>query len=206
MHERAEEIAKWFPGQNVFPKILFGDKINSIKKEIDDQHIDLVIMGGDLYDPKDEKSNRLLYQSDAPVVILKCMINGLEKFKDIILLMDPDHDSSELICHLKAIQKLLDAKIHVIRVNTSKNFLSPKECDKSLESYSSKHKLENFKTESIDATTEMDGLMDYCETIDNAFVALGVHKRSFLQKLITNQSKAEEIIANSVHPIWTYRS
>ncbi len=206
MHERAEEIAKWFPGQDIFPKILYGNKVNSLVKEINDQEIDLVIMGGDLYDAKDQKSNEILYRADSPVVILKCMISELDKFRDIILLVDSEHDSAELIRHLKSLQKLLDSKIHLLRINTPKNFLSPKKCDESLESYASHHKLENFVTVSIEATTEMEGLSNYCETIKNAFVALGVHKRGFLQSLITNRNKAEEMIANSVHPVWTYKA
>ena len=206
MHERAEEISKWFPDQEIFPKIIYGKKTESLKKEIREQLIDLVIMGGDLFDPEDKKSNSILYNADAPVVILKCMINGLEKFRDIILLMDFDQDSSDLIEHLKSLQELLKAKIHVVRVNKPKSALSPQKCEESLESYSAKHMLQNFKTVSIDATTEMEGLLSYCDTIDNAFVALGVHKRSFLGKLITNQNAAEEIIANSVHPVWTFKS
>lgn len=205
MHSQAEEISKMIPDQKILPKILYGNKTQILKKEISDQHIDLVIIGGDLYNPDDKKSNEILYQSDAPILILKCMINGLEKFRDIILLMDSTQDSDALIEQLKILQGLLKAKIHILYVNTPKNFLSAKKCNESLETYASRHEFENFKTVSIAETTEIDGLMKYCDTIKNAFVAIGVHKRKFMERLITNQSKAEKIIANSVHPIWTYK-
>jgi len=163
-------------------------------------------MGGDLYDPKDEKSNEILYQADAPVVILKCMISELDQFRDIILLVDSEHDSTDLVHELKDLQELLNAKIHLLLVNTPKNFLSPKKCDESLESYASHHTIENFVTVSLDAPTELEGLSQYCETIKHAFVALGVHRRGFLTSLITNRNKAEELIANSVHPVWTFKN
>ena len=206
MHERAEEIAKWAPDQKVLPKVLYGNKTQSIQKEIRDHQIDLVIMGGDLYDQNDEKTNNLLYIADAPIVILKCMVNALDQFKDIIFLIDSDHDSFLLVDHLKSLQELLCAKIHLLRINTPKNFLSAKKCNESLEAYAAQHYMTNFTTVNLEAKTELEGLMAYCETIPNAFVALGVHKRSFMEKLITNRNKAEELIANSVHPVWTFRN
>ena len=134
------------------------------------------------------------------------MVSALDQFKDIILLIDFENDSSLLVNHLKSLQQLLDAKIHLLRVNTPKNFLSQKKCDDTLESYASKHQLRNFVTVNLEEKNEMEGLMAYCETIQNAFVALGVHKRGFLEKLITNRNKAEELIANSVHPVWTFKN
>ncbi|MEO9869031.1 universal stress protein [Ekhidna sp.] len=205
MHERAEEVSKWFPDQIIAPKILFGNKVKSLVKEVNEQAIDLVIMGGDLYEPKDLQSNEFLRQSNSPVVILKCMINQLEKFKDIIFLADVDNDSEKLISHAKELQSLLKAKIHVVRVNTPKNFLAPKRCKETLENFVSRCRLENTELVSLEAKTEIEGLMSYCETIKNAFVCLGIHERSFLQSLITSSISEGEVIANSIHPVWTFK-
>ncbi len=204
MHERAEEISKWFPDQAIAPKILFGNKVDTLIEEINQQAIDLVIMGGDLYDPKDRQANEFLKKSHSPVVILKCMINQLDKFQDIIFLADTDRDSDQLIAHLKELQKLLKAKIHVLRINTPKNFLAPKRCMETLETFASRNQIENTELVSWDAKSEIEGLMSYCDTIKNAFVCMGVHERGFLQSLLTNTLKEEDVIANSVHPVWTF--
>jgi len=205
MLERAEEIAKMFPDQNIAPKILYGNKVDSLINEIEEKKTDLVIVGGDLYDTKDKQVGEFLRKSTSPVITLKCMISGLDGFKDIILLSDTEKDSAQLIIRLKELQELLDAKLHVLRVNTPKNFLSPKKCDATLEQYASFHGLVNFNLVSLDAPTEMEGLLSYCETIQNAFVGLGLHQRSFLRKLLSNEGNPEEFIANSMHPVWTYR-
>ena len=205
MHERAEEIAKWFPDQVIAPKILYGDKVDTLVNEVHDQKIDLVIMGGDLYDEKDQRSNAFLRKSESPVVILKCMINQLDKFRDIIFLADIDQDSEKLVDYVKELQELLQAKIHVLRINTPKNFLAPKKCSETLDRFIARNKLTDTVPVSLDSKSEMQGLMDYCDTIENAFVCMGVHDRNFLQSLITNSIKEEEIIANSAHPVWTYK-
>lgn len=205
MHERAEEISQWFPDQVIAPKILYGNKVDTLVKEVKDQAIDLVIMGGDLYDEKDQSSNEFLRKSDSPVVILKCMINQLDKFRDIIFLADVDHDSEKLVDYVKELQGLLKAKIHVLRINTPKNFLAPKKCSETLDRFIARNKLPDAIPISLESKSEMLGLMKYCETIENAFVCMGVHDRNFLQSLITNNIKEEQVIANSVHPVWTYR-
>ncbi len=205
MHLRAEEISKMLPGTTIAPKIVYGNKVSELIKEVTSSNSDLVIIGGDLYDPKEKFASQFLRQSPAPVVILKCMVNGLDKFKDLVLLADIEKDSDRLIARVKELQRLLMAKIHVIRVNTPKNFLEPKKCVASLEQYVSMHALENVKLESIDAKTELEGLMKYSDTLQNAFICFGIHQRSFLERLISNEALPEEVIVNSVHPVWTCR-
>lgn len=202
MQERTQEITELLPDRKVVPKIAFGDKVKTLVKEIDDQNIDLVVMGGDLYDPKDNKANEFLNTSSAPVIVLKCMISRLHEFKDIIFLADVDKDSDRLIDRIKELQSLLEANIHVVRVNTPKNFFTPKQCSETLESYIERNKLERAIPVSLDAKNELEGLMAYCETLPDAFVGMGLRQQSFLQSVIATQSKTHEIIANSAHPIW----
>lgn len=206
MQARVEEIAAWAPELELTPKILYGDRSQVLAEEVAKQGADLVIMGGDLYDPSDQKANEFFHQVDAPVLILKCMIDGLAQFKDIIFLADLENDSSELIKHLKDLQRLLGAKIHVLRINTPKNFLSLKKCTESLESYANRYELENYELVSRDAPSEKEGLLAYCDTIQHAFVATAVHQRTFLQSLMNNKDDQREIIANSVHPIWMFKN
>lgn len=205
MHERTEEITQWFPDQKIAPKIVFGNQIQEMLKEVEKLSSNMVVLGADLFESSDKKTIEFLKQSAAPVLALKCMISGLEKFKDIVFLADPENDSPELIRHLKKLQDLLGAKLHVLRVNTPQNFLSPKKCSATLEQYASFHQLENMVLESFDATTEIQGLMAYGETVKNAFTAIGIHDRSFLQRLMTNNFKVEEVIAVSDNPVWTFK-
>jgi len=205
MHERTEEIAQWFPDQKIAPKIVYGNQTEEMLKEVEKLASNLVILGADLFDASDKKAIDFLKQSPSPVLALKCMISGLDKFKDIIFLSDSENDSPTLVSHLKKLQHLLQAKMHVLRVNTPKNFLSPKKCDATLEQFASFHQLENINLVSLDAKTEVEGLIAYCETIKNAFVGMGMHSRSFLQRLMKNDFKVEDIISNSVHPVWMFK-
>ena len=205
MHERTEEIAQLFPDQKIAPKIVYGNKTQEMLTEVEKMEPNLVVLGADLFDSSDQETVNFIKQSPSPVLALKCMISGLDKFKDIVFLADPQNDSSKLISHLKELQNLLDARLHVLRVNTPKNFLSPKNCTAELEEFTSFHELENILMESLDAKSEIEGLMTYCETINNAFVSLGMHNRPFLQRLMKKDVKVEDVITNSVHPVWMYR-
>lgn len=205
MQERAAEISKMLPGTPIAPKIVFGSKVTELVKEVEASSSDLVVIGGDLYDPKERFASEFLRASPKPVVILKCMISGLEKFNDIILLADIENDSGDLMMHVRQLQQVLKAKIHIVRINTPINFLKPKKCTASLTEYASIHSLENIELVSIDANSELQGLMDYSETIKNAFVCLGIHKRNFIERLISNEASPEDVIMNSMHPVWTYK-
>ena len=202
MQERSEEILQLLPDSKVIPKIAYGDRVKTLVTEVEKQQIDLVVMGGDLYDPKDDQANQFLKTSTAPVIVLKCMISRLHEFKDIIFLADVDKDSGHLIHQVKELQSLLEANIHIVRVNTPKNFFTPKQCSETLESYINRHQLEHAIAVSLDAKNELEGLLTYCETLPNAFVGLGLREKSFLQSIMATQDKTQEIIANSAHPIW----
>ena len=206
MHQRVVEIAEWAPELTLPPKIVFGNRTQVLIQEAREEAIDMIIMGGDLYEPADREANEFLRAVSTPVLILKCMISQLNQFKDIIFLADLDNDSSELIRHLKKLQHLLSAKLHVLRVNTPRNFLSFQKCKASLESYAKKYQLENFELITKDARSELAGLMDYCEAIKHAFVASAVHERSFLRSLMNNKDDMGEMIANSVHPLWMFKN
>ena len=205
MHERTEEIAQWFPDQKIAPKIVYGNQTQEMLKEVERIGSDMVVLGVDLFESSDKKTVDFLKQSAAPILALKCMISKLDNFKDIVFLSDTENDSPELIQHLKKLQALLGAKLHVLRVNTPQNFLSPKKCTATLEQYASFHALENMKLESFEATTELQGLMAYGETVPNAFTAIGIHNRSFMKRLMTNNFKVDEVIAVSDHPVWTFK-
>ncbi|MEM9338141.1 MAG: universal stress protein [Bacteroidota bacterium] len=207
MHQRVEEIASIAPELELTPKILFGDRSNILIEEVANQHIDLVIMGGDLYNPADKEANKFLKAVEVPVLVLKCMISGLSKFKDIIFLVDANNDSSQLVKNLKVLQQLLTAKIHLLHVKTPKRGFLPLEKEaEPLEQYAERNGFENVVLVEKEAKTEIEGLREYCETIQDAFVALGIHERSFLQSLISGDKNYGEIIANSIHPLWLFRN
>lgn len=205
MQERVMEIREWAPQLKVTPKISFGHKLEVLLAETVSHQADVVIVGGDQYQSSDKVMDNFLHQSDSPVLTLKCKINDLSHYRDIIFLADMDQDGSVLIKNLKKLQGLLDATIHVLRVNTPNHFLSFAKCTESLENYVKRHDLTHFELVSLDAQSEMEGLLAYCENIQHAFVAMAVHDRSFLDKLMGNIPEGE-ILANSVHPVWTYKN
>ncbi|MEM9896774.1 MAG: universal stress protein [Bacteroidota bacterium] len=204
MQERAAEISDWFPDETIYPKILYGNKVDSLILEASQNNNDLVIAGGDLYETTDQMLNELLRKSPAPVIVLKCMINGLRNFKDLILLADVEKDSKRLVEKVKVLQKILDARIHVVRVNTPLNFLKTDTCNLLLQEYVSKHNLQNVEMVHLEGKNEISGLLEFCESIANAFVCMGMYQRNFIEKLLHPDIPKEEIIANSTHPLWIY--
>jgi len=205
MQERAEEISKMLPGTSIAPKIVYGNKTSKLVEEVESSHSDLVIIGGDLYDPKEKFASEFLRNSPSPVVILKCMVNRLDKFKDIIFLADLENDSNRLMYQLKELQRILMAKIHVLRINTPRNFLAPKVCTDALEKYATTHSLDNVELVSLEAKSEIDGLKTYAETIKDGFVGLGIHRRSFLERLLSTETSPEDVIISSSRPVWTFK-
>ena len=202
--KHVDEIKEWFPGLAVTPNILFGDTVSALLDTISEQMVDLVIIGGDRYEPSDVSVDKFLRNATCPVLTVKCRLDNLELYKDIIFLVDPEKDSETLITYLADLQDLLGAKIHLLYVNTPGNTRFPGRGEEALKQYAKRYALKNVKLTCYDAENEKEGLLAYCGSFDHAFIAMAIHDRGFMEWLLS-YNPTGEIIANSIHPVWTFK-
>lgn len=203
LKEKSNQIKNWTPELEVEPKIIYGMMPDILLEKIERSESDLVMIGGDRFDQGDSELDALIRKSSAPVLTLKCALQKVENYQDIAFLAHKD-DSRKLTDHLKQLQDLFEAKLHVVRVNTKESFLTANEAEEWLHEYVKNHHLENYEVVSYDHESEEEGILAYSQQFTHAIVASGVHERRFFDWLFGDHPEGQ-LIADSIHPVWTFK-
>ena len=121
---------------------------------------------------------------------------------DIVFAADFIEAEDNVAAKLKILQNLLDAKLHLVKVDTPGNFENSRTIKKRIHSFVQKHGLENYTMEIYNESTEEDGIIYFSEDIDADMIALATHGRTGLKHLLSG-SIAEDVVNHAQRPVWT---
>lgn len=194
-------------GIKISSEVKLGNAFRSIADEISTKEVDLVIMGtkgsggveGLLIGSNTEKVVRL---SGCPVLTLKNKVS-LHSLKEIVFPSDLSLDQGKLVEEVKAFQKMLKARLHVVKINTPVHFETDRAIRKNLKEFSERFKLENFTLNVYNHTQEEEGIVYFADDINADIIALGTHGRTGLLHLLSG-SIAEDVVNHAKRPVWTY--
>ncbi|WKN44833.1 universal stress protein [Tunicatimonas pelagia] len=203
VEEHQDELQQWFPALDIAPTVRVGDPLPTVLDEIEQQAIDLVIIGGDCFHASDHALEQLIRESTCPVLVVKCRLDKITSYRDVVLLVDPQRDDSQVLSHLIVLQRWLNARLHLLWVNTPNRFTATKAATQTLDRYRIKYGLDHAHPVLWDDESETEGLLRYSQSLDHAFLALAVHSRSFVQRLLRSDP-ASQLITSSAHPVWTF--
>jgi len=186
--------------------IKVGNPYHHIAKDILDNESDLVIMGSKGASGYEEvligsNTERVVRHSKCPVITIKHPTD-FSQITDIVFAADFIETEDNVAKHLIRLQNLLDAKIHLLKVDTPGNFESSREINQRIRQFVSKHGLQNYTIEIYNEFTEEDGIVYFAEDIDADMIALATHGRTGLRHLISG-SIAEDIVNHAQRPVWT---
>lgn len=202
MDQRYQEIHEWVPELKIEPKIIYGLMPHALVEEVKKVNPDLVLIGGDRFDLSDDTANLFLRHAIAPSLLLKCSLNQIEDYRDIVFLPN-ESDSEDLVSHLKALQALFQANVHLLRIIRPNHFETSDEAENWLKSYQKKHDLDGT-VHVFNDKSEEDGLVHFSDRFEHAIVASGLHKRNFRDWLVGEYPEGQ-IITESSHPVWLFR-
>lgn len=194
-------------GVSISTSLEVGNAYQAISKLISDQKVDLVVMGSHGAEGWEEtfvgsNAEKVVRRSSCPVLVIKKEFD-LEKTDSLVFAADFEEDSI-VIDKVKKLQKVLDAKLHLVKINTPSNFVSDHEGIQVIRNFAEKNKLENYTVNIYNDRQEEDGIMYFAEEVDADLIALGTHGRTGLYHLLSG-SIAEDVVNHSKRPVWTCR-
>lgn len=189
-------------------EVTVGNPFNSIAKDIADLDVDLVVMGSKGSSGLEEtligsNTEKVVRRSKCPVLTVKSKID-INTTKNIVFASDFKDTEANVINALKKFQKLFDAKIHLLKVNTPNNFSSDRETVPRMEEFAQKYKLENATFNIYNDAVEEDGIIYFADYINADVIALATHGRSGFMHLLSG-SIAEDVVNHAKRPVWTCR-
>ncbi|MFZ6012153.1 MAG: universal stress protein [Bacteroidota bacterium] len=182
--------------------------VSAIRGYIDDNDIDLVVMSthgaSDIQDFfAGSTAEKIARFASVPVISVPKQIE-LAKIKNIIFPSDLRLDQNDLVNDLKELQQLLQAKLHVLVINTPQNFYSDQQAKNSLEKFASHYALQNYTLNFRCHQFERGGILEFMNELGGDMIAMGTHGRTGLAHFVKG-SIAESILNRIDHPIWTWK-
>lgn len=214
MMEAAKKKMEAIVADDAFSKIkleyhiIVGRPFEQISRTLADRASDLVVMGTTGASGLEEmlvgsNTERVVRRAHCPVISIKDKAN-FGAIKNIAFASDFANSYDELVGELKALQKLFDARLSLVRINTPNSFTTTRHDMSLMKKFAELHKLENFTMDIYNDTLEDVGIIYYAEDAGAAMIALGTHKRKGIVNLLSG-SIAEDVVSHSKRPVWTYK-
>jgi nucleotide-binding universal stress UspA family protein len=188
--------------------IIVGRPFEQITKTLGDNDCDLVVMGTTGSSGLEEmlvgsNTERVVRRAHCPVISIKDKAN-FGAIKNIAFASDFADKYDELIERLKELQKLFDARLSLVRINTPNSFTTTRHDLSLMKKFAEAHQLENYTMDIYNDTLEDVGIIYYAEDAGAALIALGTHKRKGIVNLLSG-SIAEDVVNHSSRPVWTFK-
>lgn len=198
-----------YPGTaiSLHPKILSGKFLPSILNFIQDEKIDLVVMGthgSRGWDAFFMGSNieKVVRTSPIPVFAVRGSPN-LKSINDIVFPCNLKLDQTEVLSKVKELQKQFHSRLHLLHINT-KSLHDIKLTDK-LEEYASSYQLSNYTVTVLNEANIKDGILHFAREINADMIAMATHGRRDLRHLFTESTTAD-IVNHANILVWTCTS
>ncbi|WP_026953854.1 universal stress protein [Algoriphagus vanfongensis] len=190
-------------------KIKLGNAFQGISESINEENPDLVIMGSKGATGIEEvligsNTEKVVRSSKCPVLTVKAAINPSHIDK-IVFASDFREDSEETAKNIKRLQKLFDAELYLVNVNTPGSFETTRDSIARIKHFVKKFEFENVKAEIYNSTSEEAGIIEFAEDIDADLIAMATHGRTGFLHLITG-SIAEDVVNHAKRLVWTFRA
>lgn len=191
----------------VITKIQFGNTSMMIMEYIEDEGIDLVVMGTKGASGIREifigsNAERIVRGASCPVITVR-KYEKLQSIKNIVFPNSLEMDQEDLVRHVKVLQDFLKATLHIVWINTPGNFIGDTVTQLRLKEFVNRYMLRNYTLNVFNDTLEESGVINFAHMIKADMIAMGTHGRKGLSHLVIG-SVTEDVVNHIDCPIWTY--
>ena len=195
-----------YQGVTITPTVQIGNAYTSIAKDILENDADMVVMGSQGTSGYEEvfigsNTEKVVRRASCPVITIKNPVD-FDQVNDIAYAADFIDSESNVIDALKALQNTLNAKLHLVKIDTPGTFESSRVIKSRIKDFVRKHQLENYTVEVYNEYTEEDGIIYFADDIDADLIALTTRGRTGLIHLLSG-SVAEDVVNHAQRPVWT---
>ena len=185
-----------------------GHPFEHISRSIAEHEVDLVVIGTRGSSGLEEifvgsNTEKVVRRVDCPVLSVKSPVST-DSIKNIAFATNFRDDYSKLIEQLVKLQKIFDATIHLVSINTPSNFENDRYYKQAMKKFADEYHLENYTMNVYNDDPEEDGIIYFAEDIDADMIALGTHGRTGIGRLLSG-SIAEDVVNHAKRPVWTFK-
>ncbi len=191
---------------DITDKILLGTPYHAIDEEITESEADLIIMGTTGVNDWAESligstAEKIVRHASCPVLTLRKKVK-LADIEKIVFASDFKVLNPGYLKVVKSIQKLFNAELHMVYVNTPGNFKNEREIIKNLNEFAKENGMDNHKIHVYCHQHEEEGIVWFTEDFDMDMVMMTTHGRTGFGRIFEH-SIAEDVVNFSKKPVVT---
>ncbi len=185
-----------------------GDPYKEIKDVIQWEKVDLIIMGEKGVGEAEDLfigslTDKIVRASNYPVLTVNQEIDA-EKIETLVYATDLKMEHPKLIALLKKFQELFNAKLHIVKINTRNNYENDVDTLVSMRRLADKYQLSNYELKIYNHEDEETGIVFFADDINADIIAMGIHHKISIRRLISGGDLAEEVADHTHRPVLTY--
>lgn len=190
--------------QTVGQREIYED-IETICKNND---IDLVVMGSTGASGFKEmfvgsNTEKVVRTSDTPVLVIKDNVGDF-KIQDFVFATDFSDKFKEAFTKAKDFAKLIDAKIHLLLVNTPANFQTSAQGHELMNNFIQDMDLDNYTLNIYNDLSVEKGILNFAKFIDAQLIGMATHGRKGISHFL-NGSISEDMVNRANMSIITFK-
>jgi nucleotide-binding universal stress UspA family protein len=204
--EKFTQMMENFPDlTRVRHQIRKGKRLPTILRCITREKINLVVMGtkgsrGWNQFFMGSNIEKVVRTSPVPVFAIKYPVSA-HAIRNIVFPCSLKNNQLRLISKIKDLQKLFNARLHVLRVNLG-NEEDAAAIRSRLEAYALHHRLTNYALHVHNEENEKDGIIRFSKEINADMIAMPTHGNRDLNKMYV-ESISADVVNHSAIPTWT---
>lgn len=181
---------------------------NEIKDACKELHIDMIIMGSHGATGLKEmfvgsNAEKVVRTSEVPVLVIK---NEHQSFdvSDFVFASDFKNDNKETYKQAVKFAKTFNAKIHLLLVITSSNFMATYEAKSRINDFISGQQFDNYTITIHNDHTEEHGILNFAKDINADLIGISTHGRQGIAHFF-NGSISEDLVNHANRPVITFK-
>ncbi|MEO9804753.1 MAG: universal stress protein [Reichenbachiella sp.] len=207
------EILKTANEDNSFDievKLKIGEPYEEIKAMAKRYNADLIVIGSTGMTDSEEfflgsLTDKIIRSMSCPVLTVKESIDD-ESFDNIVYATDLKEDHTAMMNLMLRFQFLFGSTIHIVKVNTAKNFKNDIDTKVALQKLADRYELKkNYTLNCYGHDDEEYGIVYFADERGADIIAMGVHEKSGFRRLISGGSIADEVADHTFRPVLTYQ-
>ncbi|AVR45294.1 universal stress protein UspA [Christiangramia fulva] len=208
-HQRFSKLmAKpYLKGIKVHETVEFHRAFDGIMEISKEKKCDLIVMGSHGASGFKEmfigsNTEKVVRHSQIPVLVIKKEIDTF-KVKNFIFATDANEEHKHTLRKAIKFANTLEAKLHLLFVNTPNNFMTSEEANKRLQKYCGENQ-ENCQLHIYNDISVEKGILNFAKKMDSQLIGISTHGRKGLAHFF-NGSISEDLVNHANKPVVTFK-
>ena len=181
---------------------------NEIKDACKELDIDMIVMGSHGATGIKEmfvgsNAEKVVRTSEIPVLVIKNEHDSFE-ISDFVFASDFKNDNKETYKQAINFAESINAKIHLLMVNTASHFITTSEAKDRIDDFISGQTFDNYTINIYNDVTVEQGILNFSRDIDADLIGISTHGRQGIAHFF-NGSISEDLVNHAKRPVITFK-